>query len=454
MLKIRELYLPGHFGNSYDVMGEYEMAEKLKESVYWGFNAYSDWFDSAGLVAPFNEAAHCANSLLIWKKKKAHFKSAKKLGLNIGLTITPNHVFADQITAKNSAEKGEKLFGQLVCPSESSGERVILDNYKWLFKDLEDEGINLDFITFAPYDYGGCACKRCAPWITTFAKLSVNIYKLAKKYHSGVKLDYIGWWWEQEEHQLFKKFMDKRNPRLAGSMSLHILYGKDEPIDAVLPDGCSRRAFIHAGYSEKPKIEGISDRYSMMGPVAAPKRLKSTIEGLVRSGSSGYMVYSEGVYEDANHALIGALSSGKARNSEEALVEYANRYFKVSGRDAALWAGFISFFGDWTGLNMKEAKKQFGYLSNVSEPGWRVEQWRAKLRLIELHLRIKDMKGWGRERLKLAAEWHRTLEGIRRGIYGLGVQRHIFAPEFCGAGWHTEWMDLGGRKAKKISAEA
>ncbi len=453
-LDIREMYMPGHFGNSYDVMGEFEMAEKLKESVYWGFNAYSDWFDSAGLTAPFNEAPHCGNSLIIWQRKKAFYRSAADSGLRIGLCVTPNHVFADQVTEKNKAKKGEKLFGQLVCPSTKSGENIILGNYEWFFKDLKKDGIELDFLTLGPYDYGGCACDKCAPWITTFAGLSVKIHKLAKKYHGKVMLDFVGWWWDPKEHELFKEWMEKKHPGLARGMSLHILYEKNEPINAVLPQGCGRRAFIHAGYPEKVKIEGIFDRYSMMGPVVAPKRIQNTIEGLVRSKSEGFMVYSEGMYEDANHALIGALSSGKAVTSGEALIEYAKRYYKVSGRDAKLWADFLLCFGDWTDIDIEGAAKQYKYLSSVSEPGWRLEQWGEKIKLIRLNRRISTMKGWGPVRLKLVDEWHKTLEDTRRGVYALGVQRHIFVPQFCGADWHKEWMALGKKSANRISKEA
>jgi len=273
--------MPGHFGNSYEVMGEFEMEDKLKEVKYWGFNGYLDWFDTAGLIAPFNEEPHCHYSSIIWKRKKTFFKIAQRLKMNIGLVITPNHIFANQITKDISAKKENRVFGQLVCPSKPKGEKIILDTYKWLFEDLAKDKIQLKEIQLCPYDYGGCLCKKCEPWIITFTKLSLKIYEIAKKYNKNVELHFIGWWWKFEEHELFNKWINKNVQGLVKSISLHIPYNTTKPIDVKLPEGCKRRSFIHLGYNDIGDIEGIRDIYGLMGPVIAPIRLKKTTEELI-----------------------------------------------------------------------------------------------------------------------------------------------------------------------------
>lgn len=50
---VREVYCPGHFGNSYEVLGDVEMREVLGEAVGWGFNRYGDWFDMDDCKDPF-----------------------------------------------------------------------------------------------------------------------------------------------------------------------------------------------------------------------------------------------------------------------------------------------------------------------------------------------------------------------------------------------------------------
>ena len=453
VLPVRHLYMPGHFGNSYEVMGEFEMEEKLKEAAYWGFNGYLDWFDSAGIIAPFNET-DCHFSNLVWKKKLTFYKIAQKLKMDIGFCITPNHVFADQITAGNCAKKGDRMFGQLVCPSKASGEKEILKFYEWVFKTMADEGIKVKDLQFAPYDYGGCSCEKCKPWILTFAKLSLKIYKIAKKYHQNAELHFIGWWWKPEEHKLFNDWANKTIPGLIKSISLHILYNTFEPINVTLPKGCKRRAFIHAGYCNNREILGIQDVYGLMGPVVAPERIENTIKGLVRANSEGYMVYSEGMYEDVNHALIGSLSSGKAGTAKEVLVEYAKRYFKVNENNEKRWADWFSLFGDWSKINIGKAKKEFSSLSSLSSPGWRLEQWAQKIKLVDLHLKLNKMKGWSTTKEKLIRQWRYELEISRRNIHGLTTQRHAFEEKYCGAKWHKEWLDRQNKKSGVLSKEA
>lgn len=48
-----ELYAPGHFGNSYEVLGDNEIRSVLSEAKFWGFGRYGDWFDTDDCKDPF-----------------------------------------------------------------------------------------------------------------------------------------------------------------------------------------------------------------------------------------------------------------------------------------------------------------------------------------------------------------------------------------------------------------
>lgn len=85
--------------------------------------------------------------------------------------ITPNHVFCNQVTRENEAVNDGHIFGQLVCPSKPGVPEMILDNYRHLFGDFARRGLPLRALQACPYDYGGCACDHCQPWIVTFGKL-------------------------------------------------------------------------------------------------------------------------------------------------------------------------------------------------------------------------------------------------------------------------------------------
>ena len=71
---VRELYAVGHFGNSYEVMGEYEMRRYLAEAKRWGFNRYADWFDMEDCSDPFAEKGLVLLSHAMWERKKQNFR--------------------------------------------------------------------------------------------------------------------------------------------------------------------------------------------------------------------------------------------------------------------------------------------------------------------------------------------------------------------------------------------
>ena len=69
--------------------------------------------------------------------------------------------------------------------------------------------MRLNSLSAAPYDLGGCRCEKCKPWILTFAKLSHEIYAIARKYDPKIQMNMIGWWWSAEEHRQFADWVDQ-----------------------------------------------------------------------------------------------------------------------------------------------------------------------------------------------------------------------------------------------------
>ena len=78
-----ELYAPGHFGNSYEVMGRYEMRQYLAEAKHWGFNRYGDSFDVLDCSDPFKKRLYQDYMLSTdtWKYKKQNFLSGPGIRL-------------------------------------------------------------------------------------------------------------------------------------------------------------------------------------------------------------------------------------------------------------------------------------------------------------------------------------------------------------------------------------
>lgn len=434
---MRVIYAPGHFGNSYEVMSEHEMRAYLAECKEMGFNRYADWFDTVDCTDPFEDKFHHLMGSVLWDRKKANFRSAQDLGLACDLVLTPNHVFADQCPAEIAAVKADRIFGQLVCPSKPEGRAIILRNYENLFSDLAKSGVRLNALWPCPYDYGGCACDACKPWILTFAKLCREIGDIAAKYHPEIEMRFIGWWWSAEEHQLFAEWADREAPNWVKSLALHIPYGDFDVGNVPLPQGCERQAFVHIGYAEETNP---LDIYGRFGPVIAAERLEKTLAVLKAHGCTGVMAYSEGVFDDVNKALLAGLGSGKFAHADEVLKAYAKRYFNADDADAAAWAEWLKAWGRPFAVNPEACGAALApLLAKVGDDPWRASQWAMKLDLLKAHNAVMALTEWTPERLARVDDFWKTYEMLERRIWGLGPVRGCLGRSGCDFPWYREW---------------
>jgi len=438
-LTYRELYAPGHFGNSYEVLADYQMRDVLQEAKSWGFNAYGDWLDCADLRDPFNNPYH--EWLLpqaLWERKVSFFKIAQEIGLQTNLCVTPNHVYLDQLAPDLLADRsGGRIQGQLICPSKPAGHEIVLKNQRNVFKGLKDRGIRLDAISACPYDYGGCNCPLCRPWILTFGKLAVEIHEIAKEYFPEIKARLIGWWWTAQEHDLFKEWADKEAHGRFISMAAHIPYGETRPAAVKLPERCESHAFVHIGYADKASPR---DVYGPWGPVIAPNRLARTVYELKGIECKGYMAYSEGLLDDLNKALLGALSSGKSADSRSVLAEYSDKYFGARGWDRKAWAAWLVKWGEPWGVDVVPARKEFDRLAEDAPPSWRLAQWEAKLRIFEAHAEASKGDQWGKARLAAGDRFFLERDKLYREVWQLGLVRHVLHPRYHPPSWLSDWQ--------------
>ena len=433
---VRTLYAPGHFGNSYEVMGEREMRDCLAEAKFWGFNRYCDWLDTIDCADPFADP-HYNLAGALWDRKKANFRSGQALGYACDLVITPNHVYLDQCRPDLVAEKGGRIFGQLICPSKPEARQIILKNYENLFADLAKAGVRLSALCPGPYDYGGCACEACRPWILTFAKLCREIQGIAEKYHPGIEMHFIGWWWKAEEHKLFAEWADREAPGWVKSIALHIPYGKLDVADVALPEGCERHAFVHIGYAEQAEPRDI---YGHLGPLMAATRIQKTVAALEAHGCTGFMAYSEGHCDDVNKAVLAGIASGQYPDPDAVLRAYAERYFGAAGDQAQEWAEWLKAWGWPFQVDAAAALDTYDRLcQTASGETWRRRQWRLKGELLRDHAAIMQYKEWTPERLAAAESFWATKERLQRQVWGLGPVRHVFGRRFISLPWFKSW---------------
>lgn len=453
---VRELYAIAHQGHSFEVLGDNEMRDVLAEAVFWGFNGYGDWFDMDDCSDPFRPKHSHGLGDVLWDRKKAHYGSAQSLGLLNDLVVYSNHVYVNQCLPGLLATEGDRVQGQAICPSNPKARAIILKNYENIFADLARSGVRLTRINAMAYDWGGCRCKQCKPWILTFAKLMHEVYAIAQKHYPHIKMDAIGWWWWTEEHRLFAEWVDREAPGWIDHMYLHLPYGTTKTkADVQLPKGCQRGAFVHVGYGEeagdaaKPR-----DRYGHLGPVIAAERLQQTVINLKAQGVTGTLAYSDGVFADVNQAIFAGLASGQYRTADEVLEAYTRRYFGVDADTAKLWAAWLKAWGKPFDVDTRQSAVALeALLKKTPKGGWRLRQWELKQQLLAIHHEIGEGDKWTPERLAAVERFWAVQEQIKRGLWGLGPLRHIFGRRFTPLPWYPSWAQFKGTQAYTIKKE-
>jgi hypothetical protein len=443
---IREIYCVSHFGNAYECMTPREMAEHLAELKHWGFNRYADWLTATDVRNPYRQSFLPDLGQTLLERKKAVFGAAQSLGLALNCFITPNHVYLDQLRPELAATIDEHISGQLLCPSVPAARRIILANAENWFRDLAESGIRLSTFTASPYDYGGCACDRCSPWVVTFARLVREIHPIAESYHPGIEPWFCTWWWTPNEYALLNEWCASEAPGWLKGLALHIDYDQTAMPKVAVPAGCRKLAFVHVGYSD---VRGNNDIYGKYGPVVAPNRIPGTLAAIADQGAEGFQAYSEGAFDDCNKALLGGLGSGGHASAAGVLESYAARYFSGRGGEASRWAGWLSRWGNRAEVDLASSAAEFESLAAAAAPSWRLEQWQSKLKLESLDRAIGTPAAptdWTAERLELVDRFWREHEHLTRDVYRLGPTRGIFARKFAAPAWYASWSGARERK--------
>ncbi|HUT56608.1 MAG TPA: hypothetical protein VNA25_01905 [Phycisphaerae bacterium] len=432
-LPTRELYCPSHFGNTYECALTNEMTALLSEARFWGFNRFSDWFDTIDLYDVYTGGGGLFNMPeAVWDRKFSNFTCAAELGFELGLVVTPNHVFSDQVTAANAAVKDKHIFGQLVCPSKPGVTEIVLANYRNLFGDFARRGLKLASISGGAYDYGGCACEACQPWIVTFGRLFKQIAELAKEFFRSLDVDLWGWWWRDDDHVRFSEWADREAPGFFNSLAFYLRYGEARYQVRPVPQGCKERGFVHIGYGETRGL----DTYTHYGPNIAPGRLEATYRFLAERGADGFLAYSEGDHDDVNKAILGGLSSGQFATADEVLREYARRHF---GGDEAGWCELLREMGDLGKMDVGRARALMDRLSPAARQSWRLQALEEKIRMAEADQAARSASRWDPKRIKAAEAFLAAKERSYRGVWRVGLQRHIF--RFDTPGYMPDWYE-------------
>ncbi|TNJ67882.1 hypothetical protein FE784_01675 [Paenibacillus hemerocallicola] len=445
-IKDRIHYMPGHFGNSFEVCWSGEMRRYLEDMALSGASGYGDWFDPNDMPDPYNPHVYHSTSMFLWRRKKEWLSYSQQLGLDNVLVVTPNVGYVDQMRPEWVGVRNHQLRvqGQVLCPSNPQAREVILDNQKRLFEDLMRSGILISKIVCAPYDDGGCACPACQPYYPVFLQLVKDVHDTVSVFYPGLKADICGWWTSEEESGQLLEFVNGPARAWFGSFQFSASYGVFElPEDIrVRTGGMNLGCFLHIGFSHDRR-----DVYTKTGVHSASRRIRSVLKSFGRSECAGFMTYNESFGDHFNAFAAGLLGWNPDRDVGEIAEFYGRLMFRLSGSALRKLADVLLEMemldgkraADWSDT-LRGIKRE---VRTHESQEWAFEQIWLKAELMRLDERIEQQLTENKDAAYPAMRERLSLtERLWRRVYGFGVLRHILIPERMLPDWHNVYCDL------------
>ncbi|MDF2671697.1 MAG: hypothetical protein K0R67_4003 [Paenibacillus sp.] len=447
-------YMPGHFGNSFEICWTREMRRYLEDLALAGASGYGDWFDPNDMPDPYHSHVFHSTSMFLWGRKKEWLAYSQRLGLDNIIVVTPNIGFVDQMRPEWTGVRNHELRvqGQVLCPSKPESREVILNNQKQLFADLQESGIRIEKIVCAPYDDGGCACELCQPYYPVFLSLVSDVYATISAYYPELKVDICGWWTSDEESALLRSFVNGEAQDWFGSFQVSATYGVFS-----LPDvrphigdmklGC----FLHIGFSHDRR-----DVYTKTGIHSASKRIQSVLQSFGGQHCLGFMTYNESFGDHYNAFAASQLGWNAHKDVRDITLFYCRLILGLNGQAADQMADLLL---DMELLDYGRAsiwEEQLGRLKPLvrqhpAQP-WAFAHIEAKAELMALDHSIEEAL---QRDITEALPFMRTRldksEQLWRVVYGFGVLRHILIPERMLPDWHKTYLEYEGESSTKAN---
>ncbi|MFD0960239.1 hypothetical protein [Paenibacillus chungangensis] len=437
-------YMPGHFGNSFEVCWSGEMQRYLEDLTLAGASGYGDWFDPNDMPDPYHSHVYHSTSMFLWNRKKEWLTISQRLGLDNVLVITPNVGFVDQMRPEwvGVRDHTKQVQGQVLCPSNSDARKVILHNYSQLFADLKASGINLHKVVYAPYDDGGCACERCQPYYPVFLQLVCEVQGIVQSYYPDVQADICGWWTSPEEREQLAQFVEGPAKSWFGSFQYSATYGVyalPSDLRSVIGERMALGCFMHIGFSRDR-----GDVYIKTGIHSAGERMQSVIRSFSSLRCTGVMTYNES-FGDHYNAFV---ASRLGYYAEEDVYEIASFYGRmILGLRGASLHKLVVVLLEMEGLDATRAAAWEDTLKEIrrdvrvsSLQPWAYEHIVLKARLMALDEAIERHLDNGIEHVLPDMERRlQVSEQLWRQVYGFGVLRHILIPDRMLPDWYGKY---------------
>ncbi len=208
-------------------------------------------------------------------------------------------------------------FGVNLCPSKAAARELLLKNWERLLDEFADPG--LDFVTYWPYDEGGCGCRDCWPWgARGYLSLSRAVSALVRKKSPHTKVIVSTWTFDTppsgEWEALSKALAEDKSWADYIQADAHEDFPRF-PLERGVPGNLPLLSFPEISmWGQNP--------WGGYGANPLPSRLQRLWNQTNRKLSGG-TPYSEGIYEDINKAICSQFYWDPERRAVATVREYA-----------------------------------------------------------------------------------------------------------------------------------
>ncbi len=320
-----------HFFNWYQRCTPEEMREHIEDLILWGINGVVSVFtlvNSTGWDDPnLREMTDIFRTCL---------KTAKDLTLKVGMEFS-NVDF--MIPRKELASDYKYLIsktGNLICPSREEGYAYIQELMGRAVSYTED--IGLDFVTFICYDEGGCCCDKCWPWAGKgYYDMTHRLSKFLRERIPELEIWLFTWYVGRGEHQkdewpmLYKRLQE--DAAKGDNWVDYLLLETRDDYDGIYYPVRNGQPTAHTKLLTFPDVSmvGITP-WGGFGAICTPELMKRWEKPFENHCSGGYL-YSEGIWDDINKAVMLGIYWDRQRPTDETLKEYCRYEFRGIDED-------------------------------------------------------------------------------------------------------------------------
>ena len=333
---IRTAYWARHFHNWYHLATAAELKEYAEDLALWGVNGFKYQLcfpavDRAGAVS--NDVARFER---ISREVYAHLVAMDLDLLCDGGGNQAPQDSPERFRGEPNANPKRGNLGFNVCPAKPGAMDYLLANHDKTVGSDVMRGVRPQWLTYWPYDEGGCGCATCSPWGGRGYLGMCRRFSEANAAHwPGAKSIVSTWVFDDDDWDGLYRYLATDESKWIDALMVdsHTEF-PEYPLTHKLPRPVPIVTFPEISMWARLPWGGF-------GATALPARFERLFRNVERI-VSGFMLYSEGRFEDFNKVVVTRLYANPSLHWRDVARDYCR--WEFPGVDPADFIRLVELF--------------------------------------------------------------------------------------------------------------